>query len=100
MTDTLDLAAIEARAEAATKGPWESRDYPNDEVWDSKGIWLADVRNEETAAFIAHAREDIPALLARVRELEAALAEMTEQRNHYMNQMGRWVDKPPERIGR
>jgi hypothetical protein len=27
----------------------------------------------------------------RVRELEAELANVTEQRNHYMTQMGRWV---------
>jgi hypothetical protein len=37
-----ELAAIQARADAATKGPW-------------------------TAYLIAHAREDVPALLAQLR---------------------------------
>lgn len=75
MSDTLDLAAIEARRRDALE--WWSLMLSRDIV-----------------------EKDVPALLARVRELEAALDEMTEQRNHYMNQMGRWLDKPPERIGR
>ncbi|MFJ2780244.1 hypothetical protein [Kitasatospora sp. NPDC087315] len=45
----IDLPAIQARTDAATPGPW----------------W---------AAFVAAARTDVPALLARVRELEAERA--------------------------
>jgi hypothetical protein len=53
----IDLDAIEARANAATPGPW--KEGSND---------VYSVRN---AAFIAAARTDVPALIARVRELEA-----------------------------
>lgn len=51
------LAEIEARCEAATPGPWKpKRDFLS---WDCN------------AAFIAHARQDIPALLAEVERLGA-----------------------------
>ena len=53
----MNLDEIEARANAATPGPW--REGSSD---------LYSVRN---AAFIAAARTDVPALIARVRELEA-----------------------------
>jgi hypothetical protein len=85
-----DLAAIEARCEAATPGPWENS-YANDTGPDDEGFWewlvvdTADgepvakvdlsrfnktVRKQEEhdAAFIAAARADIPRLLAAVRE--------------------------------
>ncbi|MFJ2863709.1 hypothetical protein [Kitasatospora sp. NPDC087314] len=78
----LDLDAIQARAEAATPGPWhveeDRRDYTR---------WVATLdgtlginfgylgnRTEGDAAFVAAARTDVEALLARVRELEAELA--------------------------
>ena len=99
----LDLDAIEARAEAATEGPWfvteddpvaepwlidesmsdlEKRlahrllvgqgDEPEDgrcvtEISWSNGLDHADFRNSQ---FIAHARTDIPALVAEVRRLK------------------------------
>jgi hypothetical protein len=70
MTDE-QLAAIRARCEAATGGPWEvghkceiyTRHYqvgPIGDFWEP-----ADAR------FTAHAREDIPALLAEVERLRA-----------------------------
>jgi hypothetical protein len=84
-----DLAAIEARVGAATEGPWECSlvgiDAPVDEYVVQTEA-LADVvcrlnPAEEfiegptasplaDAEFIAHARTDVPALVARVRELE------------------------------
>lgn len=80
MTDTtpLDLDVIEARAEAATEGPW---------VIESARIWSGEphpAKNEllmfrgtrewaPDAEFIAHARTDVPALVARVCELEAVI---------------------------
>ena len=90
MTD-LDLAAIRERAEAATPGPWEWQP-PSDEEWPiadesllSPGTgkyvlvgWGYDASGieGETAdrEFIAHAREDIPALLDEIDRLNAKLA--------------------------
>ena len=91
------LAAIKARAEAATSGPWEWRpDYvePGRESTEG-GLALAgkddvevvgaynyhccDFRidvdvNEADQAFIAAARSDVPALVAEVEKLRAELA--------------------------
>lgn len=76
MTDE-QLAAIRARCEAATGGPWEvghkceiyTRHYqvgPIGDFWEP-----ADAR------FTAHAREDIPALLAEVERLRELLRQIT-----------------------
>jgi hypothetical protein len=75
--DAPDLNAIEARANAATPGPWEA--YP-----DAKIAGLAHIRiNPGTmhptawpadAAFIARARTDVPALVAALRAAETKLA--------------------------
>lgn len=77
-----DIAAIRERAEAATGGPWR---WPNRKHLLGKGHRLnvpADsvldtttfgAPAREDRDFIAHARQDIPALLAHVEELEAAL---------------------------
>jgi hypothetical protein len=88
-----DLAAIEARVNAATPGPWEAE---GSLVWgpeqSTRGGWgamrtesdgegraplgdfndgeyTASLRAEQDATFTAHAREDVPALLAEVRRL-------------------------------
>lgn len=84
----LDLDAIEARANAATAGPWHSWDrgigfevhtgakcfadiYESDEqCWELNG-GMRETFEEGDAEFIAHAREDVPALVRRIRELEA-----------------------------
>jgi hypothetical protein len=86
MTDSspqpLDLDAIESRANTATPGPWEAQNYDDDEMdgnWpytnrvgrpDSAKALAHIVLGSQDAEFVAHAREDIPALVARVRELE------------------------------
>ena len=63
---SIDLEAIEARAKAATRGPWyEEGWFTENEDGDYVEIEPAD------AAFTAHAREDIPALLAEVKRLNA-----------------------------
>lgn len=88
------LAEIEARANAATPGPWSPAPYsgadPHDRiVVGSNNDWLLNVgalvheaispKNPQEyadAEFIAHARTDVPALVAevrRLREREAAL---------------------------
>lgn len=92
MTDPteLDLAAIEARAEAATEGPWEHSLVGIDLVDDEYVVQTESVADvvcrlarsgefiehpmasaQADAEFIAHARTDVPALVARVRELVA-----------------------------
>lgn len=82
---TLDLDAIEARANAATPGPWmlkpdhEERDHdhvmgPDDPDGEEVEIARIEIREDDAGerdgAFIAAARADVPALIARVRELE------------------------------
>ena len=78
-----ELAAIRARAEAATPGPWDGVPgrciLPDD--WNHRYtahqviegcIYNPNAENDH--AFIAHAREDIPALVAEVERLQAELA--------------------------
>jgi hypothetical protein len=88
----IDLDAIERRANAATPGPWTYHDGcgyvevpPCGAIefkpgWERSVHFLARVHNNHVegedglgfdGAFIAHARTDVPALVARVRELEA-----------------------------
>ncbi|MFF0409135.1 hypothetical protein ACFYUY_01700 [Kitasatospora sp. NPDC004745] len=93
----LDLAAIQARADAATEGEWWVEE--DDRVWTLHGVHARipsgvpeigeQILNHQIlkapktgtpyaeywpdradAEFIAHARADVPALLARVRQLE------------------------------
>jgi hypothetical protein len=91
---SLDLDAIEKRAERATPGPWKllngwevasglmrfSRiaDAEFDDVvstdWDSEDLEAT----RQDAEFIAHAREDVPDLISRIRHLEAAQAGVVE----------------------
>lgn len=79
--DEQRLAEIEARANAAAPAPWseitvnsEQRKY----IW-AQGYWLATMHDAwfpmaPNAEFIAHAREDVPALIAEVRRLRGELA--------------------------
>ena len=71
------LDEIKARAAAATEGPWVNdsteigRPFPGTDTID---VWVAEschpngdgIDGEADAEFIAHARQDIPALLAAV----------------------------------
>jgi hypothetical protein len=89
------LAEIEARANAATEGPW-SVDHDSEEVYADTCVatgdygWIAvgpsgqsphydedTAEGRADAEFIAHAREDVPALVAALR---AVLAEVTRFR--------------------
>jgi hypothetical protein len=78
MTD-LDLEAIKARADAATPGPWDVQ-TPHVHMDGTTQVRVApigkpkifvDTMSQLDAEFIAHARADVPALLARIAELEA-----------------------------
>ena len=85
MTDA-ELTAIQKRAEAATPGPWIAHPWEDDPeccagieaasgteiVKTDCGIYPPEMPDAE---FIAHAREDIPALVAEVRRLRAEAAE-------------------------
>lgn len=69
------LKAIEARAAAATAGPWECEARRDGSVWISMGNPLVDEHLQADwefglkNGFATHAREDVPALVAEVRRL-------------------------------
>ena len=86
------LAGIKARCETATPGPWvhevtsdDQRVGPcagHEDPWDGGGpivrapvvrAWRKDPGMLQDFAFIAHARTDVPDLVAEVERLRAAL---------------------------
>mgnify|MGYP006961905552 CR=1 FL=1 len=88
MTDTpLDLDAIEARADAATDGPWLASHNLTDDTHDVSvlysngiGVLVADFhKRPDDARFAAHARTDVPALIAALRKAEAQVAHLRGQ---------------------
>ncbi|MEU8537115.1 hypothetical protein [Streptomyces parvulus] len=88
MTDHLteqQLTDIETRTNAATKGPWEHHPaYGPNFFANTTGLYLQGVGDlnfgvgEQARAdeeFVKHAQQDVAALLAEVRRLQAELAE-------------------------
>ena len=82
----LDLDAIEARANAATDGPWRHGNW-SDHLGDRRVISggdgcyeveRLDIMRAHDAEFIAHARGDVPDLVAKVRRLTAEAATQRE----------------------
>lgn len=85
---TNPLDEIQARTDAATEGPWfqrgctpcEERGRLEVNIWDHTGNFLItswcddDDEPGPDAEFIAHAREDVPKLVAALRAVEAACA--------------------------
>lgn len=70
-----ELDACEARANAATPGPWEAGAKITKRVYIASSLHrIADTLSTADATFIAAARTDVPTLVARVRDLEAQLA--------------------------
>ncbi|MCB9528623.1 MAG: hypothetical protein R3F65_16145 [bacterium] len=73
------LDAIERRCEAATAGPWVAWVEGRDHTSGSDFVQTAEQDIEMIGAtpadhdFIAHAREDVPRLVAEVRRLRALL---------------------------
>lgn len=80
----LDLDAIDDRAKASKGAPWESQFDPHGESEDGNDqvIWALDEFGSPEgdpvalacgadAEFIAHAREDVPALVATIRAVLA-----------------------------
>jgi hypothetical protein len=86
----IDLKAIEERCDRATKGPWRKSvaGIEGDNYIAGTGPWyrLGNADNEEAifdADFIAHSREDLPALIEAVKEaipIMAALTAMCKER--------------------
>jgi hypothetical protein len=66
------LQAIAARVDAATPGPWRSEGVWF-EIGEPGGHGFDNMASEEDAAFIAHARSDIPRLLAEVERLQTVV---------------------------
>lgn len=91
----LDVQAIRARCDAATPGPWFATEADSSMIgsslnsyndsrytvstklgwagWETDGGHEGYGISEANALFIAHAREDVPALVAENRELRAEL---------------------------
>lgn len=113
-TNPLDL--IEARANAATKGPWDVTAFDSghsrfemsvsictrdvgDTICDMDGLARSQNMKWATsdgftdAVFIAHAREDVPKLVAALRAVEAV------HRNEHRDHLGRKSETPTERGG-
>lgn len=92
-----DLDGIEARANAATPGPWEAGptvsedEHPNQTFSIQTSIYpptgecgpVAMVAGHEDPPFITAARQDVPALVAYARSLEAEVAALREQVEDY-----------------
>ena len=70
-----ELQQMQARCEAATKGPWRSLVEGRDHLSGSDFIRTAGEDIELSGAttadqdFIAHARQDVPRLIAEIRRL-------------------------------
>lgn len=91
------LDEIAARADAASTGPWaiDLDDYDGASVYiDDGDTWgrayvCTDLQQDEyegknDAEFIAHAREDVPKLVAALRAVEAVCAAWTARGEHDM----------------
>jgi hypothetical protein len=76
-TNKLDLTAIRKRAEAATEGPWEVNTADSEFAiyFDGDNMAMIEygsiIDGFSNAEFIAHARQDVPALIAEVERLRA-----------------------------
>ena len=85
MISEAQLKEIEAREQATSKGPWVLADEP-DEEWGDWRVYRgnallaefahADTNEQDTenATFFAHAKTDIPLLIAEVRRLRVELS--------------------------
>jgi hypothetical protein len=90
MSQPLDLDQIEARANAATPGPWEEYpEYGPHFYAYLRGSYLRGVGTlsfgdgedaEADREFVKHAREDVKAMAAEIRRLRARVAELEEER--------------------
>lgn len=85
MTES-ELAVIKARADAATEGPWESEiaveGWYEMDAYSIRGpkywTWDGNMLRPD-AEFIAHARTDVPKLVAQVERLRARVEELKQE---------------------
>jgi hypothetical protein len=88
MSIILDLDAIEARSAAATDGPWWTDGVGASRVYAS-GLddWITVAGDLETpdAEFIAHARTDMPALVAEVWRLRGAIQQLADNQQSWID---------------
>lgn len=66
------ITEIGKRAEAATEGPWRiGKQSPNgaNNIGTMGGLMTAQTTDKANAEFIAHARTDVPSLLAEIERL-------------------------------
>lgn len=103
MTDE-ELNAIEARAKAATEGPWRAlpcEDWKGhcDGILRPDGLMVVKTDSGcyppemPDALFIAHARSDVPALVEEVRRLRRTL-EIVRKNHTDRGDRCLWCDKP------
>lgn len=71
--EILDEAAIRARVEAATEGPWFGAAGGLHVYGATPGDQVAKCRRRADADFVRHARTDLPAALDEITRLRAAL---------------------------
>ena len=102
-----DLEAIKARVAAATEGPWEWDDTTIGQHWshpEPRAVVVDDevscmdycyggssnpIKSDADGQFIAHAREDIPALVVEVERLRAQLDNPRDE-YHTMVELKSW----------
>lgn len=107
MTDEHRITEIEARATAATEGPWgiwrgEKNCYGGTprNIQTSKGThrWICHVtllktldapQADDNAVFISHSREDIPYLLSLLRDRDAEIERLNHS-NDVLIENSRW----------
>ncbi|WES02202.1 hypothetical protein [Bacillus velezensis] len=71
------LEVIRKRSEKATEGPWRiGKQSPNglNNIGTIGGLLTAQTTNEDDAKYIAHARQDIPALLGHITFLNEVIS--------------------------
>ena len=92
----LDLEAIKARCEAATPGPWHqlfnTTDGPGVGIYKNldqrQQSMLACRMSDGDQIFVAHARADVPALVAEVERLREALMRAHDKIGRLYNHVG------------
>lgn len=112
-----ELKAIEERANKATRGPWNFDlrvgcvgVYPGEQIscfsyadtktfifyrhgiCDDTGIWHVGEQDKHDALYIAHARTDIPRLIAEVRRLQEENNDLLQENSDLRNQ----ANNPPQ----
>lgn len=78
MIDDDRLDEIEARCEAATDGRWLVLSEVLQRIDLNEGFRLVNTQRPENLDFIAHARQDLPALAASIRHTRRGLYDLAQ----------------------